>query len=369
MTKNINISPKPQTWLEINAEAFNHNVSYYKNIIGPHNKLAAVIKGNGYGHGLHQMAYLCEQNKSIDWICVAQLSEALALQNISKPVLVLNYSNASLTDALNKNIHFMVDHLEYAQTLNEFGKKHSYRFNVHVKIDSGLSRMGVVAENALPFIKQLQKLENIHISGIFSHFSASDTDPELTKKQQNKFNAILTTLRDNNIGIENIHMSNSATISNLDFPPQFNFFRAGSGLYGLGQDKAHLKPVMTWKTHIANIKTVPANSSVGYYGEYKTTKETRIAILPLGYYDGYQFRFSNTVSVIINDLPAPTIGRIAMNIIMVDVTDITAAIGDEVTLLGTYPNIGAHELAAYANIKNVREILVGINKDFERIIT
>ena len=154
---------KPQTWLEISATAFNHNVSYYKNLIGPHNKLAAVIKANGYGHGSHQMAYLCEQNKFIDWLCVAQLSEALALQNISKPILVMNYSDVSPEYAVDKNIHFMVDHLEYAQTLNNIGKKHSYQFNVHVKIDTGLSRMGVFADDALAFIAQLQQLDYIHL--------------------------------------------------------------------------------------------------------------------------------------------------------------------------------------------------------------
>lgn len=362
-------SKKPQTWLEINAEAFNHNVSYYKNIIGPDNKLAAVIKGNGYGHGLHEMAYLCEQNKSIDWMCVAQLSEALALENISKPILVFNYSDISVKNAVGKNIHFMVDTLEYAQTLNNIGKQHSHTFSVHVKIDSGLSRMGVFADNALAFIQQLQQLDNIAITGIFSHFSASDTDPELTKNQLSLFNDVVTTINNNNIAIEHVHMANSAAISLLTYPKKINFFRAGIGLYGLGHDRAHLKPVLTWKTHITSIKTVPANTSISYYGEYITTRETRIALLPLGYYDGYQYRFSNKASVVINGSYAPTIGRIAMNVAIVDVTDITAAIGDEVTLLGEYPGVKAHDLAKIATIDNVREIFIGINRDFTRIIT
>lgn len=315
------------------------------------------------------MAYLCEQNKFIGWLCVAQLSEALALQNISKPILVMNYSDVSPEYAVDKNIHFMVDHLEYAQTLNNIGKKHSYQFNVHVKIDTGLSRMGVFADNALAFIAQLQQLDYTHISGIFSHFSASDTNRELTESQRDQFNDILTKISSNNINIENIHMGNSATISILKYPPRFNFFRLGIGLCGLGYDRSHLKPIMTWKTHITNIKTVPANAYVSYYGEYQITRTSRIALLPIGYYSGYQFRFSNKTSVIINGSYAPVIGRVAMNMTIVDVTNITAKIGDKAIIMGAYPAIGAHDLAKMAHIKNVREFLVGINPSLTRIIT
>src|SRR5579871_4346076 len=113
----------PQTYVEISSSAFNHNVSYYKNKIGLHNNLAVVIKGNGYGHGLQQMAQLCAQNALVDWVCVAQLSEALALQNITKPILVLGYSDVSPELAIGRNIHFMVDNLEYAHQLNAIGKE------------------------------------------------------------------------------------------------------------------------------------------------------------------------------------------------------------------------------------------------------
>jgi len=135
------MSTTPQTWLEISTFAFNHNASYYKNIIGQHNKLAAVIKGNGYGHGLHQIALLCEQNQNIDWLLVMQLSEALALKNISKPILVLGYHAVHPEYAIGKNINFTIDNIEYATKLHNIGKKHSYQFNVHIKVDTGLSRM------------------------------------------------------------------------------------------------------------------------------------------------------------------------------------------------------------------------------------
>jgi alanine racemase len=364
-----NITEKPQTWLEIRAAAFNHNVTYYKNLIGHHNKLAVVIKGNGYGHGLHQMAYLCEQNEFVDWLLVAQLSEGLALQNISKPILVLGYSDVSPEYAVGKNIHFMIDNLEYAQNLNNIGKKNSHTFKVHVKIDTGLCRMGILADDALIFMTQLKKLDYIRVDGICSHFSASDSNPQFSAQQYAQFNDVIASLRANNIDIPNIHMSNSAAITSIEYKPYFNFFRMGLGLYGLGKERAHLQPVMTWKTHITNIKTIPANAYVSYAGEYQTTRPTRIALLPIGYFDGYKFRFSNKTSVMINGSYAPVIGRIAMNMTIVDVTDINAHIDDEVILMGAYSGLGAHDLAEMADIKNVREILVGINPTFTRIIT
>lgn len=366
---NNNTVIAPQTYLEISASAFNHNAAYYKNLIGKNNKLAVVIKGNGYGHGLHQMAYLCQQNDYIDWLLVAQLSEALALKNITKPALVMNYSDVSPEYAVDKNIHFMVDNLEYAQSLNAIGKKHSYQFSVHIKIDSGLSRMGVLADQALLFIKQLQQLDHLHINGICSHFAASDTNPEFTAQQYATFNNLIADMQINNIHIDYVHMSNSAAISIVDYQPYFNFFRTGIGLYGLGHERANLKPIMTWKTHIVNIKTIPAHSYVSYACTHQTTRITRIALLPIGYADGYKFRFSNKTSVIINGLHAPVIGRIAMNMTIVDVTDIPANISDEVIVLGPYPDIDTHDLGLKGNIPNVREILVGINPAITRIIT
>jgi len=226
----------------------------------------------------------------------------------------------------------------------------------------------VLAHDAIAFIKQIKKLDYISIAGIFSHFSASDTQPEFTAQQYAQFNDIIAHLISDNIAIAYIHMSNTAAISNVQYKDYFNFFRTGIGLYGLGYNRTHLQPVMTWKTHITNIKTIPANSYISYCGEYQTKRTTRIALLPVGYYDGYKFRFSNKTSVMINGALAPVIGRIAMNMTIVDVTDIMAHVDDEVILIGNHPETNAHHLAELGNIKNVREILVGINQALPRLI-
>lgn len=360
-TSTISIATLPQTYLEISVSAFNHNVTYYKNKIGSYNNLAVVIKGNGYGHGLQQIAHLCEQNTLVDWICVAQLSEALALQNITKPILVLGYSDVNPEYAIGKNIHFMIDNLEYAHILNAIGKKHAHQFNVHVKIDTGLSRMGILAREALAFIRQLQELDHLRIAGAYSHFAASDSNAEFTQQQLELYNRTIAQLHEHNIVPQLLHMSNTASIANLEYPDQFNFFRIGLGIYGLGPDRASLKPVMMWKTRIVTIKTIPAGSSISYACSYQTTRLTRIALLPIGYYDGYDFRFSNKASVLINGSYAPILGRVAMNMCIADVTDIVANMGDEVIVLGTNEKISVHILANLAEIKNVREIITGIN--------
>ena len=367
-TPSIAIPTCPQTYLEISASAFNHNAAYYKNKIGQFNKLAIVIKGNGYGHGLHQIASLCQQNENIDWICVAQLSEALTLQNVTKPILILGYSDVSPELAIDKNIHFMVDSLEYAQNLNDIGEKQAYQFNVHIKIDTGLSRMGVLVAQAYEYIQQLQTLSYIKISGIYSHFAASDSNPLFTSYQFEQFNTMIELLHEKGIFLSNIHMGNSASTSTVKYPDHFNLFRIGLGVYGLGLDSAHLQPVMTWKTHIAHVKAVPKGSYIGYTGSYQVKRESRIALLPVGYYDGYKFRFSNKTEVLINGFYAPVIGRIAMNMTIIDVTDIKADIGDEVILMGMDEKIHAHRLAALGEIKNVREIITGINPMITRII-
>jgi alanine racemase len=363
------ITNAPQTYLEISASAFNHNVSYYKNKIGLHNSLAIVIKGNGYGHGLQQMAALCEQNPQVDWVCVAQLSEALALENFNKPILVLGYSDINPELAVRKNIHFMVDHLEYAQKLNAIGKQYSYQFNVHVKVDTGLSRVGIAPQETDIFVTELEKLDHVHIAGVYSHFASSDSDPEFTKGQFARYNAVITQLHDNGIFPSLLHMSNTASVSNLEYPSHCNFFRIGLGAYGFGPDQALLQPVMTWKTHIVHIKTVSAGSYIGYSATDPVERSTRLALLPIGYYDGYDFRFSNKTCVMINGTYAPILGRVAMNMCIVDITDIFANTGDEVILIGGDEKIHVHTLAQAAHIANVREIITGINVHIERIVT
>lgn len=364
-TKNI----VPQTFIEINQSAINHNIAYYKKRIGYDNKLAVVIKGNAYGHGLIEMGTICQQNSLVDWLCTANLSEAVTLQaaGITKSLLVLGYADIKIDHAIEKNIAFMVDNLEYAQQLNTLGKNYRYQFPVHIKVDTGLSRLGIPPHNVCDLIKQLSLMPYIKIDGIFSHFISSDNNPELTDQQLNSF--ICTVQSITSIQIPHVHMSNTLATTSLNYPSFFNFFRVGLGIYGFGLQDNQLQPALSWKTHIVSIKTVPEDSYVSYACTYKTTRATQIALLPIGYADGYQLRFSNKTSVLINNELAPVIGRVAMNMTMVDVTDCDASIGDMVTLIGNCTPMKATDNAHAAEIYNVREVLTGIHSAITRIIT
>lgn len=358
-----------QTFIEISQTAINHNIAYYKKQIGNHNKLAVVIKGNGYGHGLIEIGAICQKNDSIDWLCTANLSEAITLDasGVKKSLLVLGYTDKEPHHAIEKNIAFMVDNIEYAHKLNAIGKEHSYQFPIHIKVDTGLSRLGIPPHATCNFIEQLSKLPYLKIDGIFSHFIASDINPELTDQQLNTFISTVQSITSTHI--PHVHMSNTLASTSLEYPSFFNTFRVGLGIYGFSATESSLKPALTWKTSIVSIKTVPENSYVSYACTYKTSRTTRIALLPIGYADGYQVRFSNKTSVLINNTIAPVIGRIGMNMTMVDVTDCDATIGDLATLIGNCAPIRATDIADLAEIHNVRELLTGIHPSINRIIT
>jgi len=369
------------SWLEIDKNAITHNISQYKKIIN-NNILASVIKANAYGHGLLQIARINEQNKNIDWLCVSHLSDALLLREkkISKQILVLSCIDVDPVNAIHQNIDIVIGSYVGAQRLNTVGKQHNYRFNVHIKVDTGLSRLGIVSEHILEYIQYIRTLCYLNINGICSHFAQAQYENQsFTMKQFAQFNIILEKLKEYNIFIPYRHISNSAaTILNQPF---CNFFRVGIGMYGYWPSRANklciiqkypkirLKPALTWKTRIAEIKNISADTYIGYNCTYQTNKPIVSAILPIGYYDGYQRRFSNKAWVRIKDRYAPVIGRVCMNMTIIDVSKIPEVrIGDEAMVLGDYPKINAYSLADSANIDNVREIITTINPRIPRMV-
>ncbi|MDP3889076.1 MAG: alanine racemase [bacterium] len=371
----------PHTWIEISASAFSHNVRQFKNILGSH-ALALIIKADAYGHGLAPIAQLCEHNNAIDWLCTFSLSEALQARKYTatKPLLVLGMIDVDPSRAINQNIAFIVSDYQTARNLNDCAQQYNSCFKVHVKIDTGLSRFGITPQEALPFVTQLQQLPHININGICSHFAQSPSENQTySYKQLNSFNTVLEELQKHTISIPFKHIANSAATTAYQLP-LCNFFRVGTGIYGYWPSQANkkiaqeryldftLKPILTWKTRIIQIRELPAGQSVGYDCTYTTQKKTRIAILPVGYYDGYNPGLSNKGYVRINNESAPIIGRVAMNTITVDVTTISAHIGDEVFLLGDYPDITGYDLASHAAINNVRYITTNIRPNIKRTI-
>lgn len=376
---------QPYTWLEISKSSFDHNISQLKKIA--HNKyLAPVIKANAYGHGLLEIGRLCEQNNDVNFLLTTLLSDALLLRQhgITKPIVVWGCFDTNLEQIIDQSIELVVSDLETVQHLNTLGKHYNYKIPIHIKIDTGMSRFGMLPENVLSYIKQVQQLAHIRISGLCTHFSESNNaDQAFTKQQYRLFNAVLAQLHHNNIHIPYIHAANSAGI--MPTVNECNFFRIGLSTYGYWSSPFHkqsiqqlfpdikLHPIMTWKTRIMQVKNIAADSYIGYDRTYKTSIPMQLAMLPIGYFDGYDPRFSNKAQVLIqknnSHYYAPVIGRVCMNVTMIDVSHVpTIAPHDEVILLGDYPQVNANDLCIFLHDPNARKLTTGINHILKRFI-
>lgn len=361
------------SWVEIDKEALEHNIRAYKTIVGPAT-LAPVIKSNAYGHGMELLAKLCDQNDLVDYLCVVSLHEALQLRalGIKKPLLVVSIIDGDLTQAVEQNIDLVAYDLDIVRALDNIGQRLNKKAHVHIKVDTGLSRLGFHHHNAFQFITQVAELPNISITGIFTHFADSESaDQTFCNHQLAQFNALIQQLAIQGTIAPLRHTACSAAIT-ANIPSHCNFVRLGIGLYGLWPSPENkqltqqqhpsfsLQPVLTWQTRIIQIKDIPAESYIGYDRTHQVQRASRIAILPIGYWDGYDRRLSNKGKVLINNQLAPVLGRIAMNLTIVDITGLSVSMEHDVTLLGNHPGLTAEDIAHQCNTINY-EVVTRIN--------
>ncbi|MDQ5883060.1 MAG: Alanine racemase [Patescibacteria group bacterium] len=367
------------TWLEIDARAINYNLSQFRKLIGPKRLLMPVLKSNAYGHGFLEIARICERNKKVDRICVVNLEEALILikAKIKKPILILSFyelNSEKIALALKNQVIFSVSNLLQAKFLNKIAQQIHQTVKIEIEIDTGASRTGVLASQALPFVQQLKKLPHLEIKGVWSHFASSEDDPRYTKFQLATFQKVVSELENQEISFSLKHFACSA--SSLLYPNTlFNGIRLGLSLYGLypseaARKKLKLKPALSWYTRVIDLKTLPKNTKIGYGGTYTTTKKTKLAIIPVGYWDGYDRHLSNKSTVIINNKKCPVRGRICMNLTMVDVSQVkNIRLGDQVILIGhsQTQKITVEELAQLIGTINY-EVVTRINPLLPRIV-
>ena len=375
--------PGSSTWVEISKSAFDHNASQFKHLIGENNHLAFILKANGYGHGQQEIAQLAQQNPNISWLGVANLSDAITLRkaSITKSILVTSCIDVDPQVAFKNNIDLAVFDMETAQKLNDIALAENQQFYVHIKFDTGLSRLGFSIEDATATLHTLFQLPGIVIRGIYSHFAESyKSKKEYTFTQMQRFDEILQLVKNTSRRIEYVHLANTAGTLSLSLP-QCNLFRIGIGLYGYWSSPDFkqeivkkypdfsLKGTLTWKTKINSLKWLHPGTYVGYDRTYTTPRKTLIATIPIGYYDGYDFRLFNRSYVYIKGNYAPVIGRISMNLCTIDVTDIPGiSLKEEVILMGDYEKINPYELGITAGNPNVREMTTKINPLIPRII-
>jgi alanine racemase len=334
-----NIRP---VWLEVNLDAIAHNVRIIKQVVGKNTQIIAVVKANAYGHGAIEVSETLLEN-GVTMLGVGVIEEGIVLREagIKAPILICGLTmNDQIEPLVMYNLTATVCKLKTIQTLSRIASKNKKRARVHIKIDTGMGRLGISSTDTLNFVKKISQMKNIEIEGIFTHFAASnEEDRNYTKKQFEKYKKALLELERERINIPLKHVANSAAILNSS-SFHLNAVRPGIIIYGLfpwpeTKRTVQLRPAAEFKTKIVFLKEVPAGKSIGYGRTYTTTKPTRIATLPVGYADGYSWLLSNNGEVLVRGERAPIIGKICMDLCMIDVTHIGGVqIGDEVVLWG-----------------------------------
>ena len=371
------------SYIEISKENLLHNFGVIRNYINPETKIICVIKANAYGHGQNEVAQVLENYT--DYFQVDDVQELKLLREVSqKSILVLGYvANGEIEDALKLNGILAVYDLEQVREINEIAKNLNKIAIVHIKIDAYLGRQGVLVGDAQSFAQGLQEFGNVKVDGIYSHFANIEDTGDFSHAQK-QIDAYRETLKIfASVGFKDIKSHISSTAGTLVYEKNqgnSSLIRFGIGLYGLWpseelkkkfeKDDFKLKPVARWVTHIAQVKTLPANYSIGYGLTYITTRETKVAVIPQGYSDGYDRGLTNIGEVLIKGTRCKILGRVAMNMFVADVShldDVTAE--EEVVLLGKQgeAEITAEEIAKKTGTINY-EVVARISALLPRII-
>lgn len=329
-------------WAEIDLGAIAHNMGQIKKITAKDTQICAVVKADAYGHGAVAVAQTVLQSGA-DRLAVAIINEALELRRsgFRVPILVLGETPVCQAALVVENdITQTIFSMDSAQALSGAAIAAGKLVNVHIKIDTGMGRIGVRPEDAGNFAAAVAALPGIKIEGVFSHFASSDSlDKTFTYQQYNQFTEALKYIKAKEIHIAIRHIANSAAI--LDLPNMhLDMVRAGIIMYGLWPSdevgkKVELRPAMKFKTQIGLVKDMPSQASISYGRAYFTTQPSRIATLPVGYADGWSRLLANKAAVLVRGQRAPLVGRVCMDQCMIDVTHISdAGHGDEVLLFG-----------------------------------
>lgn len=365
-------------WAEINLDNLIYNVNNIKKKISPGTQIMAVVKADAYGHGAIEVSRVLVKN-GINMLAVAIIDEALQLRhyNFDIPILILGFTPFELSEQVVENdISQTVYTLEQAYYLNEAAKKIGKKAKVHIKVDTGMGRIGFLCDKeSVDMVLKIANFSHIELEGIFSHFSSAD-DPQsdsFTHEQFLKFENFVKELNKNGVYFKYRHISNSAAA--IRFPQyQLDIVRLGIILYGLYPGEAlkkeiSLKPVMSVKAKVINVKEVPEGYPISYNRKYVTPCKSKIATIPIGYADGFTRVGSEKRSVLINGEYAKVVGNVCMDQCMVDVTHIKdVKIGDEVVIIGKQGEneITADDLAMQIGTINY-EVICSVSKRIPRV--
>lgn len=368
------MSNERPTWTEIDLDALAFNFHSSKGFIGGDVKYMAIVKADAYGHGSVECARRLEA-EGIDWFGVALPEEGMQLRQagIRKLILCLgSFWEGQETDILNYDLTPVIYRLEMAELLDKAARERGTTVEIHIKIDTGMGRIGVRYDQVEHFAEELKKCTSLRVQGIMTHFASADdlSENDFTALQIQRFNDATAIFEKH--GFHPIYRDIANSPGAVVHPEsRQTMVRLGGILYGLGGDilpddvpKPELKPILSLHSRVAFLKTVPEGESIGYSRIYRTEEDSLIATIPIGYQDGYSRALSNCGRVIINGAAAPVVGRVSMDWIMVDVSAVpNVKIGDEVILIGEQNGhiVNAEELAEKTGTISY-EITCGIHR-------
>ncbi len=346
--------PTPRAWIEVDLRSVRHNVRYIRSVVGRDIGIMAVVKSNAYGHGLVPVAKALI-GTGVSCLGVTQPQEGLELRDagVTLPILVMGPTDPwEIAESVRRRLTLTAYSETFARRVAVAARSLGVPAAIHVKVDTGMGRMGVWCADAPELVGRLTTIRPLLVEGIYTHFPDAEGDPAFTQEQIRLFQRVIDRVAERGIDIRWRHAANSAAL--FRYPKaRFNLVRPGLALYGLraGASQAaaaRLEPALSLKARVTDVRLVPAGRSISYGRTYVTQRPTRIATLPIGYADGYSRALSNRAAILVNGRRASVAGRVCMDFTMVDVGRVgPVRPGDEVVLLGRCGDqrVGAEELA------------------------
>jgi alanine racemase len=347
--------------VEIDLAALTDNFKAIQEAVGPGVEIMAIVKSNAYGHGLIPVSRAL-YNEGARNFGVAEVEEGVLLREAGvkgEITVLLGADSEFFPDIVAHDLQVVVVDQDNLGSLSEYCQKKNSEVGIHLKIDTGMGRLGIMVEEVAAYLELLDKLPGVKLAGVMSHFPRADElgDRNYTEQQNLRFKGIIAEVR-KRVGGGKVHTANSAAIFN--FPDShYDMVRPGISLYGCFPSPeieditaVNLKPVMSYKSRVIQVKEVPAGYGISYGHTFQTTRPTRLAVLPVGYADGYLRRLAGQAEVIINGHRVPVLGRICMNACMADITDLDPVeVGDEVVMMGRQgkAEITADEIAGWSD--------------------
>jgi len=338
------------TWLELDSQALRHNLSSIRHLTRPNASILAVVKANAYGHGLREVARVI--NRDVDYLGVSTIDEALVLREleIETPILLFGiHEGEALEVAVASDVSLVVSSLEEARALSRIAKRLKKEAVIHVKVDTGMGRLGLPASSAPAHIEEIAALDGLQLEGVLTHFPLGSTEGEnFTQNQLKLFNRIMGEIGRRGIHFAYQHAANSVGIANYR-EAHFNLVRPGLALYGICPAtsiaaKLDLRPVLSWRAKIILVKDLMPGESTGYNRKFIAKRRTTIGIVPVGYSHGYPFSLSGKSHVLYQGHDYPVVGQISMDYLAVDFgSSFDGCRGDIVTLLGCE---GEHQICS-----------------------